>query len=342
MGLNKQPLVSVVTPFHNTEDYLAECIESVLDQTYDNWEYVLVNNWSSDRSLEVAQSYAKREPRIRLYNNDRFLSQVQNYNHALRQISHESKYCKIVQSDDWIFPECLQRMVEVAEKNGSVGIVGAYQLEGTRVGCVGLPYPSFRVSGRDACRAYFIDRRSLFGTPTSLLFRTELIRSRNPFYNEDSLLEDIEVCFDLLQESDYGFVHQILTFTRTHDGSMTSGIRSYNPYLLHRFILLRKYGRIYLTAEEYNKYYSSTREEYFLFLGESLMRRREKAFWDYHRTGLRAIGCVLGRHLPIYAFKAMVELVLNPKSSFERLLRHYKRKKNVYLCPEVESMRSTS
>ncbi len=46
----------------------------------------------------------------------------------------------------------------------------------------------------------------------------------------------------------YGFVHQILTFTRTQDDSMTWGICSYSPYLLHRFILLRKYGQTCLTG----------------------------------------------------------------------------------------------
>jgi len=48
------PLVSVVTPFHNTEAYLGECIESVLAQTFDNWEYTIVDNQSTDASVEIA------------------------------------------------------------------------------------------------------------------------------------------------------------------------------------------------------------------------------------------------------------------------------------------------
>ncbi|MCB0227477.1 MAG: glycosyltransferase, partial [Anaerolineae bacterium] len=54
----RQPLVSVVTPVYNTDKYLADCIESVLAQSYDNWEYVIINNCSTDRSLEIAQRYA--------------------------------------------------------------------------------------------------------------------------------------------------------------------------------------------------------------------------------------------------------------------------------------------
>ena len=55
---------------------------------------------------------------------------MQNWNHALRKISPNSKYCKIVHADDWIFPQCIEQMVSVAERNPSVGIVGSYGLKG--------------------------------------------------------------------------------------------------------------------------------------------------------------------------------------------------------------------
>ena len=125
MSMNTAPLVSVVTPFYNTEVYLAECIKSVLTQTYQNWEYVLVNNCSTDRSHEIAQHYVEKDRWLRLIHNEQFLTQIPNYNHALRQISPESKYCKIVQADDWIFPNCLAEMVRVAESAPNVALVGS-------------------------------------------------------------------------------------------------------------------------------------------------------------------------------------------------------------------------
>ena len=60
-----EPLVSVVTPFYNTDRYLAECIESVLSQTYRNFEYVLVDNHSTDRSGVIAAEYARRDSKVR-------------------------------------------------------------------------------------------------------------------------------------------------------------------------------------------------------------------------------------------------------------------------------------
>ena len=57
--MKHEPRVSVVTPFYNTAEYLAECIESVLAQTYTNFEYILVNNKSTDGSREIAERYLK-------------------------------------------------------------------------------------------------------------------------------------------------------------------------------------------------------------------------------------------------------------------------------------------
>jgi glycosyltransferase involved in cell wall biosynthesis len=105
--LLSQPLISVVTPFHNTAPYLAQCIESVLAQSYSNFEYLLVDNCSTDGSGEIADTYAHRDSRVRLIRRSQLLSQVQNYNQALAEISEASEYCKIVQADDFIFPDCL-------------------------------------------------------------------------------------------------------------------------------------------------------------------------------------------------------------------------------------------
>ena len=61
-----QPLVSILTPVYNGERYLRDCIDSVLAQDYQNWEYHIVNNCSTDGTLQLAESYAAKEPRIRV------------------------------------------------------------------------------------------------------------------------------------------------------------------------------------------------------------------------------------------------------------------------------------
>ncbi len=92
--MKSAPLVSFVTPCYNTRDYLSECIESVLRQTYKDWKFILVDNCSTDRSAEIAERDAGHFPdKIRLVHTESFLSQVQNYNFALTCIPLDSKYC---------------------------------------------------------------------------------------------------------------------------------------------------------------------------------------------------------------------------------------------------------
>ncbi len=292
------PLVSVVTPFYNTRDYLGECIESVLRQTYENWEYVLVDNCSTDGSTEIAERYRSSVPdKIRVIHTASFLSQVQNYNFALTCISPDSKYCKMVQADDWLFPGCVRSMVEVAEAHPRVGIVAAYQLEDDTVRLDGLSYPSPEVSGREACRLYFLKDKYLFGSPTSLLLRSEAIRARRPFYDERyAPFEDGHVCFDLLKTWDFGFVHQVLTYSRRDNGGITSPVRQFglDPFL--HLSMLVAHGRDYLSGEEYEYCLKRAEGEYFLHLTKSAcaLRQETREFWEFHRNGLASISYCFG------------------------------------------------
>jgi glycosyltransferase involved in cell wall biosynthesis len=287
------PLVSFVTPFYNTREFLAECIESVLRQTCRNWEYILVDNCSTDGSSEVAEEYASRfQGKIRLIRNESFLSQVQNYNFALSHISPNSKYCKMVQADDWLFPDCVSSMVELAEAHPGVGIVSAYELEGDEVRLDGLPYPSPEVPGRQACRLYFLTGKYLFGTPTSLLMRSELIRSRVPFYEErHAPFEDAHACFDLLKTWNFGFVHQVLTYSRRDNDGMISRARSFGLELFLHLSMLVAHGRDHLSQEEFAQCLKDAERPYFLYLSSSVcaLHRQSPKFWEFHRNGLASI-----------------------------------------------------
>jgi glycosyltransferase involved in cell wall biosynthesis len=288
--VHSTPFVSIVTPFYNTRQFLPECIESVLRQTYENWEYVLVDNRSTDGSSEIAAHYVSRFPeKIRLIHTASFLSQLQNYNFALTCISSDSKYCKMVQADDWLFADCVRSMVEVAEAHPSVGIVAAYALAGESVDQDGLPYPSPVVTGRDACRFYFLKGKYLCGSATSSLIRSEVIRSRDPFYDERyAPIEDAHVCFDVLRTWNFGFVHQVLTYSRRDNESMLSRMLPLGFILFTRFALLVEHGRYYLSAEEYKRCLKHAEREYFVYLTKAAcaLRPATREFWEFHRNGL--------------------------------------------------------
>jgi len=109
---------------------LEECLESVLRQTYRHYEYIIVNNRSKDRSLDIALAYAKRDSRVRVHNNEKFVGVIENHNIAFSLISPAAKYCKVVSADDIIFPESIRRLVEVGEMHPPAGIIGSYQQNG--------------------------------------------------------------------------------------------------------------------------------------------------------------------------------------------------------------------
>jgi glycosyltransferase involved in cell wall biosynthesis len=314
--------VSVVTPFHNTAPYLAQCIESVLAQTCPNFEYILVDNCSSDGSGEIAEEYAKRDPRIRLVRRTSVLPQVRNYNRALEEISAASRYCKIVQADDYIFPNCLQMMVEAFERHESVGLVSSYWLKGNEVRGTGFPHATPMLSGREMARLYLRTGLWVFGSPTAVMYRSSLIKKGEPFYDETALHEDTEKCMQILKNWDFGFVNQVLSFSRLGNEGISSAVRNFLPNSLDRYISVRRYASTFLDANEAATLRKNTKREYYSVLAEAKLRRREAAFWEYHTRGLRTLGESIDlSYLGFRMLQKTLWLALNPGTTMENGFR---------------------
>jgi glycosyltransferase involved in cell wall biosynthesis len=315
------PLVSVVTPFYNTAPYLAECIESVLSQSYSHFEYLLVDNCSTDGSGEIAKAYAVRDPRIRVLQRSQTLSQVQNYNGALAEISDQSQYCKIVQADDFIFPECLQLMVQAGEQTESIGLVSGYWLKGNELRGSGFPYRS-QLPGKEVAQLYLRTGVYIFGSPTAVLYRASLVRNCQPFYDESRLHEDTEKCLQILENWDLGFVHQVLSFSRADNESISTASRPFQPIVLDRYILEQRYASIFLDAAEATALKRDSRRRYYRVLAEEALTFRESAFWLYHRKGLETIGETFDRpYLALRIVRSLLGMLLNPGATAMRVLR---------------------
>lgn len=329
------PLVSVVTPVYNGERYLRQCIESVLAQTYPNWHYAIVDNCSTDGTLAIANEYAARDPRIRVHRNPAFVKAIANYNNAVRQADPSSAYVKVVAADDWLFPECLDRMVKCAESHPSVGIVAAYQLCGRGVAWQGVPYPATVVKGFDACRTELLGGPHVFGTPTTVLYRSALLRTRESFYNEANIHADTEACVEFLEHWDFGFVHQILTFNRKEDDSLTSFSDRIYTYLPGFLYLLQTYGPRYLSPAELERRLVEHRRDYYRALGKAVLQRRDREFWHYHRTKLSELGEPLRSwRVGLAAAACLVQMALSPQESLEKLRR---RQRSTAAAPERNS-----
>lgn len=290
MNIAAAPLVSVLTPVYNGAEYLAECIESVLAQTYPNWTYTIVDNCSTDDSLEIAQKYAARDQRIRVLTSDRVLSTIESHNYVMRQVSPESKYCKIVFGADWIYPTCIEEMVRVAEQHPSVGLVGGYTMDGRAVLWHGPLHSLNPLPGREVCRSMLLGGPYILGSMTSLLVRSDLVRKQAKVFDEQNPHREIAACFEVLRESDYGYVHQVLSFSRPRERSADVFARTFHTCILGSVVVFLKYGPVFLNGTEYQRRWKELRWEYHRILAMSWLRRRPKEFWKLHKDTLEAFG----------------------------------------------------
>jgi succinoglycan biosynthesis protein ExoO len=110
-----QPLVSVIVPAYNVADYVADCIESVLEQTYPTFELILVDDASTDATCHVIQRY--RDPRIRLLRQSRNQGQSAARNRAIRESCGD--WLAFLDADDRWAPQRLERLLAVAENEGA-------------------------------------------------------------------------------------------------------------------------------------------------------------------------------------------------------------------------------
>jgi glycosyltransferase involved in cell wall biosynthesis len=326
MSVHDSPLVSVVTPVYNGAPYLAECIESVLGQTYSNFEHIIMDNCSTDGTSKIANEYAKKDSRIRVYRNDVLLDIIPNHNRAFRLISAESKYCKVVCGDDWIFPECIARMTLLAEAHPSIGVISAYQLSGggTKwyVRTDGLPYSCTIIPGREIGRLHLLGKLDVLGNPTSNMYRSDLVRAAESFFPNASAEADISACFEQLRVSDFGFVHQVLSHERLHERQITNTSKDLNAYLSSRLSDLIKYGPYYLTKAELDMRLDQLLDEYYAYLALSAVNFRHRKFWNYHIRRLRELGFPLdGFRLAKAIIGKILDLLLNPKQTVERVVR---------------------
>lgn len=112
----KQPLVSVITPAYNAARFISEAIESVLAQTYTNWEMIIVDDCSTDNTIEIVQSYVEKDERIKLYQ----LKQNSGSGVARNRAMDESqgRFIAFLDSDDLWLPEKLTRQIYFMLDNG--------------------------------------------------------------------------------------------------------------------------------------------------------------------------------------------------------------------------------
>jgi glycosyltransferase involved in cell wall biosynthesis len=303
--------VSVVTPVYNGGRFLAECIESVLAQTYTDFEYVICDNHSTDDTAAIASRYAERDARIRVVSPPTFLPQIRNWNFAASQITPASRYLKFVHADDTLAPACLERMVELAESSPGIGIVGSLRRVGDgEIDLDGLPPVPQVVPGRWLLKHQLTGGRYTTGPPTATLLRRSALGPLEDLYDTSYVHADDPLAYKVLLDSDFGYVPEVLTFTRLHDASTTAWCERIGTWTPEHLRMALEYGPAVLDERELKRVVRRREAQYGVILTKAILSTklvRDREARRYHRAALtilaragRERGLPLRRVLRLY------------------------------------------
>ena len=250
--------ISVCIPAYNGERWLGDAIESVLGQTRGDFELLIVDNRSSDGSLDVAADAARRDDRVRVVENGATTGAVPNHNRCLELA--EGELVKFLHHDDLLRDDCLERMAVVLEENPSVGLVfsrreillddpadpAAQQWKREHeVLHAGFGRLAAVNDGRQLLRRYLPtfgepEFANWIGEPSAVMVRRSAVDRVGGFDERVRQSFDIELWVRLLASHDVGFVDDALVAFRHHGGSLTADIAASRDDWLDRLWILER------------------------------------------------------------------------------------------------------
>jgi glycosyltransferase involved in cell wall biosynthesis len=237
------PIVSVCVPSYNSEHHLAATIESVLAQSLEDFELIIVDDCSSDRSAEVARRFD--DPRIRVLVNESNIGAAANWDRACGMASGE--FVKLLCGDDLMYPTCLETQVAafgiprtkpalVAARRDVIDSGGRVVLSGR-----GLSGMSKVVPGDVATRRAVRSGTNPFGEPVCVLMRNELLRKAGRFRGPTQYMMDFDMWCRLLVYGDLYAVDESLAAFRLQDQSWSHRLARHQSLQAHAlFFELRR------------------------------------------------------------------------------------------------------
>ena len=238
---------------------------------------MIVDNGSTDATQAIAERLVATNPRIDYIRHDQHVPVNASYSRAFAEAN--GKYTKLVGVDDLLYPRCLELMVGLAEEH-QLGIVGSKRQHGDVVDLDGLPETI--ANGREVLRQSLLGRLHIMGSPSSLLFRTELIERRQPFFDPTFARHaDTEAAYWTLTHSDFGHVKTVLTYTNYAGESVYSDrLLSYYPEHLR---MIARYGPRVFNFRRYREHFRNECVGYGLLL---VRAQKTPEFVDFHRQAL--------------------------------------------------------
>lgn len=251
----RTPFFSVCVPVYNGGAYLKQCLDSVLGQTFQNFEIVVVDDGSSDDSVALIGQYAQREPRLRFHRNETNLGLVANWNKCLSLA--QGTWVKFLFQDDFWEPSCLERVRSQADGRSLVFHGRNFAFDGEVRKSLREYYTSElarlppELSGvenisPELCAELVVKHPALnfFGEPSSVAFRRELSSRIGAFDERLVQLCDYEFWTRIASSHAAYRIPEDLSTFRVHGGAASSAniaTREFRYRYLDRLIVFQRF-----------------------------------------------------------------------------------------------------
>jgi glycosyltransferase involved in cell wall biosynthesis len=243
-----QTLISICIPVYNGEKHLNECLNSIINQTYRNLEILIVDDCSSDTTIDICKIFQGNDKRIKIICNEKNIGLVNNWNKCIELSNGE--WIKFVFQDDYLLPDCIEKLFSVTEdstelvvckrsflleKNADEKTINYYENEVVTLKKLGVPDIITRVLPEQiSVMAVNNICLNFIGEPTSILFRKSVTEKIGLFNVQLTQICDLEFCLRI--GTNYGLTYhpEALTMFRIHSSSTTSiNIRTKEFVLSH-------------------------------------------------------------------------------------------------------------
>lgn len=229
-----QPIVSVIMPAYNGEKYIDRAIRSILSQTYDKFELIIVDDKSTDGTLEIIESIS--DPRIKLLKNERNYGIAYSTNLAIA--NSNGKYIALLDDDDEALPDRLEKQVMFLEKNTNIDVLGGKTVYIDAEGNI-LRYGATPRKNPNLIRTILLFRCMDFMNST-VMYRREFIENNDIRYRDNCYgMQDYKFYIECSKVGNISTIDEYLLKHRIHEDNETTR-QINNP---HRKALYAKFQR---------------------------------------------------------------------------------------------------
>ncbi len=282
--------ISVVMSVYNSEKWLKDCISSILSQTFTNFEFIIINDGSNDRSEFIIQSFAYQDKRIKLYNQQN-LGLTKSLNKAISLSS--GKYIARIDADDISLPDRLKKQYEILESNNEIGLSYTSYFE---IDKVGEKIKKVIAISKFEKIKYNLSKGVNNIAHSSVMFRKSIFEMLNGYREKFKKSQDIDLWLRMMKVTSFSSTgDQAYVHIRKHNLSITFNEFDVYLYISVLSYLAREnldYDPLNSSSKDYNIFFKWI-EEYLISKKENLKSRKmDQIRFLLHSKCLRPIEIV--------------------------------------------------